>query len=415
MQLQTRLVIKMQILLLSPFFFPEQISTGKYNTYLAKALVLAGHDVTIVASHPIYPNWRAEISNATLPGIEIIRGGGWITYPRSTMLRRAILELWYAGFALTHFFRLGSRPDIVIPIFPPSLFFMLLHSFMPRAIRRVGIVHDLQGVYATRSGGLMSRILNGAIHFVEKKCFRACDRLIFLSASMANRAMAEYQLDGKCCSVCYPFVAIAGEVKDSVALANILLPDTFNVVYSGALGEKQNPEGLFAFMNDIACTQADVTCHIFSAGPKFDRLRLENSGTANCKVQFHELVPVEYLAELYSRSDVQIIPQAVNTSDGSLPSKLPNLLAAGVPVFVICESGSELGELVNEANAGVVANTWEIAELVGEFKSYRNKLAGESKHDRRMRLQAFVKSKFSINSVVESVLTAAKNKQEGGQ
>ena len=232
---------------------------------------------------------------------------------------------------------------------------------------------------------------------------------------MASRASAEYQLDGMRCGVCYPFVAIADEVSDGVALANVLLPDTFNVVYSGALGEKQNPDGLFAFLNDVARSQTNVTSHIFSAGPIFDRLRSANQGTVNSKVQFHDLVPVTQLAELYARSDVQIIPQALNTSEGSLPSKLPNLLAAGVPVFVICESGSELGELVNEAKAGVVANTWDIAELVGQFRSYRDNLAAESKHDRRLRLQAFVKSKFSINSVVDSVLAATRNKQKDGQ
>lgn len=403
----------MKVLMLSPFFFPEQISTGKYNTFLAKAFASAGHDVTAIASHPIYPNWRAEISNATLPQIEIKRGGGWITYPRSAMLRRAILELWYAWYVFSSYVRLRSRPDIVIPIFPPSLFFMLLHSLMPRAICRLGIVHDLQGVYATRSSGLISRIINGAIHFVEKRCFSACDRLIFLSISMANRAIIEYQLDAKKCSICYPFVAITDEKINSVALANILLPDTFNVVYSGALGEKQNPDGLLAFMNDIACAQTNVTCHIFSAGPIFDRLRTGSHRANNCKVQFHELVSEEQLAELYARSDVQIIPQALNTSEGSLPSKLPNLLAAGVLVFVICESGSELGDLVNDAKAGVVANTWDITELVRLFKLYRDKIASESKHDRRLRLQEFVKSKFSINLVVDTVLAAAKKKQEG--
>ena len=237
----------MKVLLLSPFFFPEQISTGKYNTYLAEALVSAGHDVTVFASHPIYPNWSAEISASTLPGIVIKRGGGWIRYPRSTILRRAILELWFAWYALTNYFKLPSSPDIVIPVFPPSLFFMLLCSLLPRGVCRVGIVHDLQGVYATRSSGLMSRVLNRAIHFVEKKCFSTCDHLIFLSASMEKRAIAEYQLVDERCSVCYPFVAIADEVKDRAALAKIILPSTFNVVYSGAFGEKQNPDGLFEF------------------------------------------------------------------------------------------------------------------------------------------------------------------------
>lgn len=227
---------------------------------------------------------------------------------------------------------------------------------------------------------------------------------------MAKRAIAEYQLDFNRCRVCYPFVGIAEEAKGGVALASVLLANSFNVVYSGALGEKQNPDGIFAFMNEIADGQTNVMCHIFSSGPIFDRLRAENAKSLNCNVQFHDLVPTEQLFELYARSDVQIIPQVLNTSDGSLPSKLPNLLAAGVPVFVICEKGSELGDLVIQARAGVVANTWDKDELAGQFRFYKNELAAESKHDRRIRLQAFVKSKFSINYVVESILDAAKNK-----
>ena len=404
----------MKVLLLSPFFFPEQISTGKYNSCLAEALVLVGCDISVITSHPIYPNWRAEVSNATLPGVKITRGGGWLVYPRSAILRRAILELWYAWHVMVNFFRIGSRPDIVIPIFPPSLFFMILNVFMSRSICRVGIVHDLQGVYASKSLSPMGRILKGVIHFVEKRCFNACDSLIFLSASMAKRAITEYQLDFNRCKVCYPFVAIAEDVKSDVALAGVLLANNFNVVYSGALGEKQNPDGIFAFMSEIANIQTNVTCHIFSSGPIFDRLRAAKAELLNCNVQFHDIVPTEQLAELYARSDVQIIPQAINTSEGSLPSKLPNLLAAGVPVFVICEKGSELGDLVNQARAGLVAHTWDMAELVEQFRIYKNELATESKHERRMRLQAFVKSKFSIDCVLGNVLSTAKNKQEAG-
>lgn len=398
----------MRILLLSPFFYPEQISTGKYNTYLAEALAAAGHEVTVLASHPIYPNWRAEISNAQLPNIEIKRGGGWIAYPRSAMLRRAILELWFAWYVVSSYFRLRDRPDVVVPIFPPSLFFMLLHSLMPRMIRRVGIVHDLQGVYAARAGGLASRLVNKAIHFVEKRCFKGCDQLLFLSSSMAKRAIDEYQLGDQPFKVCYPFVAVSDGVGGGDALATVVLPYTLNVVYSGALGEKQNPEGLFTFMNEVASVQTKVACHIFSAGPLFEKLRSKNEGRPSCTVQFHDLVSVEQLPELYARSDVQIIPQALNTSDGSLPSKLPNLLAAGVPVFAICESGSELGDLVNEADAGVVVNSWNTTELVKVFNTYRDKLSAESKLDRRGRLKSFVKSKFSIDSVVNCVVTAEK-------
>lgn len=400
----------MNVLLLSPFFFPEQISTGKYNTCLAEALVSAGHHVSVISSHPVYPNWRTEISHAGLPGMKIQRGGGWIHYPASGVLRRAVLELWYAWYALSHSFRLTDKPDIVISVFPPSLFFLLLNLWMPRSAMRVGIAHDLQGVYAARTGGWFYRALNYAIHQVEKICFNACDKMIFLSSSMAGRAIAEYQLNTARCSVQYPFVTITDEICNDVELLETLSPDTFNVVYSGALGVKQNPYGLYAFMNKITCTQANVQCHIFSAGPMFDQLRIAKQSDEKCKVHFHPLVQAGQLAELYARSDVQIIPQALNTSEGSLPSKLPNLLAAGVPVFVICEPGGELGELVKAADAGVVAHTWDSDELAGQFKTYREELVVESKAARRQRLQAFVNKTFNIQALVSKVLSVTANR-----
>jgi len=400
------------VLLLSPFFFPEAISTGKYNTCLAEALVSAGHGVSVISSHPVYPDWRPEISFASLPGMKIQRGGEWIRYPASGVLRRALLELWYAGYALSRYTRLTDKPDIVISVFPPSLFFLLLNLWMPRSALRVGIAHDLQGVYAARTGGLLYRTLNFAIHLVEKKCFNACDKMIFLSSSMAGRAIAEYQLDATRCSVHYPFVTLTDEIQNSGPRLDALSPDAFNVVYSGALGVKQNPYGLFAFMNKISGTQENVQCHIFSAGPVFDQLRAAKQNDDGCKVHLHPLVPTHQLAELYTRSDVQIIPQALNTSEGSLPSKLPNLLAAGVPVFVICEPGGELGELIESADAGVVAHTWDSDELAGQFKMYKEKLIAESKAARRQRLQAFVNRRFNIKTLVGDVLSVASKKEK---
>jgi hypothetical protein len=47
-----------RLLLLSPFFFPEPISTGRYNTFLVQALVDKGVHVDVICFHPLYPNWR---------------------------------------------------------------------------------------------------------------------------------------------------------------------------------------------------------------------------------------------------------------------------------------------------------------------------------------------------------------------
>ncbi|MGB8475721.1 MAG: hypothetical protein WCE61_16705, partial [Candidatus Acidiferrum sp.] len=58
MKNQERLSIPIKLWLFSPFFYPETISTGKYNTILSRALAERGVEVNVVTSHPFYPNWK---------------------------------------------------------------------------------------------------------------------------------------------------------------------------------------------------------------------------------------------------------------------------------------------------------------------------------------------------------------------
>jgi len=392
-----------RVLILSPFFYPEMISTGKYNTYLAEELVAQGLPVTVVSSYPIYPSWNPEKSDPTLPGMDIRRGGSWLRYPKSTLLRRAILECWYSWHAVTTYFGLKSKPTHLVAVFPPSLFFLLLALVLPSSTKKIGIVHDLQGVYASQSKGLIGRVVNAAIHMVEQKCFAGCDRLIFLSESMAARAIQEYGLDKEQCAVCYPFVALPDHpLSEGTALKHLFDEQKINVVYSGALGDKQNPDALVDFFSNLTVARSGVCCHIFSAGPHFERLRSSTSELGT--VHFHDLVDSEHLSELYARSGVQVIPQAFGTGDGSLPSKLPNLMAVGVPVFVICDSGSELADLVKEADAGGVCNSWDSADLVDHFVQFLPQMIDEPRSERRLRQQEFVQEKFSIRRVVDEII-----------
>ena len=357
-----------------------------------------------ITSHPLYPSWKPVRSEAKLPGVEIIRGGVWLRYPNSALMRRIILELWYTWYVLYSYVGNKKNIDYVMPIFPPSLFFYVLSLFIPRNCRKVGIVHDLQGVFAGQSRGLVGRGINKAIHSIERRCFAKCDKLIFLSHAMLNRAVSEYALDGAKCTVCYPYVMLdESSNKQNNALSGLFNSGQTNLVYSGTLGDKQTPDCLLEFSHELQVVKLDLDCHVFSSGPHFERLRAEYRERKS-PVKFHDLVPAENLNELYARSDVQIIPQAPGTSDGSLPSKLPNLMAAGVPVFIVCDTGSELAELVNEANAGQVVYTWEIGGLIDEFIGWLDKLEEEDREARRMRLAKFVSRKFSVENIVDEVI-----------
>ena len=88
----------------------------------------------------------------------------------------------------------------------------------------------------------------------------------------------------------------------------------------------------------------------------------------NSKIHFHGLVEKEHLEELYHKSDVQIIPQKEGTSKGSLPSKLPNLLASDTKIFLITDDNSELEIFFKNNNLDFVVTNWNIKELINSLQ-----------------------------------------------
>jgi colanic acid biosynthesis glycosyl transferase WcaI len=77
-------VTQEEVLILSPFFYPEPISTGKYNGLVAEGLSKQGAKVTAICSYPIYPDWVPQRNPTELPGVTALRGGAWPSMPVTT-------------------------------------------------------------------------------------------------------------------------------------------------------------------------------------------------------------------------------------------------------------------------------------------------------------------------------------------
>lgn len=350
------------IILLSPFFFPELISTGKYNTDLAIDLSNDGHNVTVLCFHPFYPKWKIKKTRNQLKNLKIIRGGSNLVFPNNSFLRRIILEITFAFFTLRNLRKISKNIDVVIPVFPPSLAFYFIIPFINKKIKKVGIIHDLQELYSSEKGGYFNKLISFFIHKVEKKNYNFCDKLIFLSNEMKTFAINQYNLDDKKVFVSYPFISLKN--NNTNQLNHLFNPKKVNIVYSGALGEKQNPEELYNFFDKASKNLNNTEYHIFSEGRIFEKLKKNN---INPKINFNDLVKTEFLEELYFKSDVQIIPQKKGTSKGSLPSKLPNLMASKCKIFVITDPESEIDLIFKKYKLEKVVTTWNIENLVNSL------------------------------------------------
>jgi glycosyltransferase involved in cell wall biosynthesis len=383
-------------LLLSPFFYPEPISTGRYNTHLSEFLRDSGYDVTVACSHPLYPTWKPEHSDQTLPGIRIVRGGLNVHYPAQVFARRAVLELWFAWYATRQLWALRRQVDVVVGVFPPSLFAAV--GLMVCKLPWVGIVHDLQGAYAEPTGGWIGGVVARLVHRVERYAFSRCKSLVFLSQTMKQRAATEYQLQDARCEVLYPRHNVQLSDTPDPGVAALFDPAHKHVVYAGALGQKQNPEGLLALFEGLLKRRDDVVCHIFSAGPVWQSMRERTD--LDPRLRLHDLVDEAALQTLLERSTLHCIIEIPGASQGSLPSKLANLLWLAVPIFCICDAGSELAGLVERSGVGRVDSTFDTATQVQALDEFVGVAAALHRTYEQTRLRPALEELFTLRRLV---------------
>ena len=382
------------ITIITPFFFPEPISTGKFNTEMALALKERGHKVKVLCFHPFYPSWKIQKSTDSLEGIEIVRGGRFLKFTNNATIRRVILELSFTFFLLRNLSKLRGKTDVIIPVFPPSLGFLVAKLFLKKRTKKVGMVHDLQEIYANQKTNLIGKIISKSIHFVEKGCYQSCDLLIFLSQEMKDTAQDIYKLSPSKLRVQYPFITIDSENKTN-DLEEILPREYKHIVYSGALGEKQHPKGLYELFDFCSKSLHRVMFHVFSQGNHFEELNEQNS---NNKIKFHPLVPKKNIEELYQRSSIQVVPQLPRTSKGSLPSKLPNLLVSGVNVVCITDKGSEIETLFQKNNFKTIITSWDREKIKDIFEML---LQQEKRNENQIEIS---KNLFLIDSMIDKIL-----------
>ncbi len=383
------------ILILSPFFFPEPISTGKFNSDLAIALRDVGCNVSVLCSHPIYPKWKVEYNESQIDGIKIVRGGANIRYSKTPVIRRLTLELWFSFYVLRNIFKFQKETDIIITVFPPSLAFYIVFPFLKSNINKIGMVHDIQEVYSMDKKGFVNKIISFIINKVEGKTLRNCNKLVFLSNEMKETAKEYYKLFNQKLLVQYPFSTLdMGNVTNDL---EVILPENkIHIVYSGALGEKQNPKGVYDFFDYASTKMKNTTFHFFSQGQNFEKLKNYNNNT---EIKFHNLVPRSNIEELYRRSTVQIIPQLPNTSRGSLPSKLPNLLASGCRILFITDAESEVDILFKKHKLNKVITSWDNEFMLKSLLQLLNQ------EDFNIENQLKIAEElFSINSMVNKIL-----------
>ena len=172
------------------------------------------------------------------------------------------------------------------------------------------------------------------------------------------------------------------------------LQDKFIVQYSGNIGVTHNVETLLDVANTLR-EETDIIFQIIGRGERSNEIarQIKTDGLTNCL-----MLPFRDDSELYEslcEADIAVIILDDKTPDISIPSKIYNIMSAGLPIMAIASHDSGLAELVTRHQLGKV---FEKNDISGMRKFIHELMSNEKQ-----------RSLYSSNSLEASGIYTSQN------
>ena len=223
-------------------------------------------------------------------------------------------------------------------------------------------IQDFEIDAAFKMGFLPEKVLSHLVKQIEKIIMKKFDRVSSISEKMLKRLINDKINFKKC--VFFPNWV---DTEKIFPLFERTLfrkewgvdDDTFIVLYSGNMGEKQGLEIIIETASKLADDQY-ILFILCGNGSARNRLFRMADGIKN--IHFLPIQPIDRFNQLLNTADIHLLPQKDIAVEMVLPSKLTGILASGGLVITNAKKDTELAKVVLEAG-GMVFNSEDSSEL----------------------------------------------------
>lgn len=369
--------IRKKILMLSAYFPPEAMPTETLQFQLLDAFVDAGFSVRVLCPIPsrgIPQNVRAEYRHKKR---EELRNGS-IVINRFYMPKEGrdpvSRALRYFMLNFMHYFKAVRVKDADILFCastPPTQ--GALCSLIKRSLK-IPFVYNLQDIFPDSlvNAGMTvegSRLWRIGRH-MEDYTYRNADKIIAISHGGKNNIIAKGVPEEKV-EVIYNWAntdQIVPVPRNNNKLFDELGLDRskFYISYAGNIGPAQNVGLLLDAANHLV-HMPDIQFVIFGSGSEQQMIAERVKDLSN--VRIFPLMPKERLSEVYSLGDLSLVIARKGLGAASMPSKTWSIMAAGTPVLLSYDQGSELWGVVEKNGCGYCAQPDDAVELAKKILS----------------------------------------------
>ena len=348
-------------------FAPEDSAIGLYSTQMAEYIAEQGHDVRVITGFPYYPQWKIHDSYKKKPvfyseernGVKIRRYRQYV--PKDPTFSKRIRHLLsFTAGSLINCIRNG-KSDIVICIIPftSSAFLGRFLKFIHGSKLWVHI-QDFEFDAAIESGLLKDnkkRIIRFLIR-IEKALLKSADKVSTISNGMLKRLEEKTDVKG------YYFTNWLDLDRFNVKFSSkhpFMKPGKFNILYSGNIGNKQDWELFFQFLDSLRDLD-QIQVVVVGEGAMQEQVKSKLDDYPF--VSHHNLVPFEDLPLLLNSADLHILFQKDDVVDTVMPSKILGMMGSAKPSIVTGSPLSEVKTIFEKSGGGYYLNADDLEGLI---------------------------------------------------
>ena len=355
----------MKILYVSQYFYPE---TFRGNDIVFD-LVSKGHDVTVLTGKPNYPLgffykgykfWG--IQNEQIHGANVIRIP---TIPRGKG-GAARLILNYFSFILFSFFPARYKVDTDFEI-------VFVQQLSPVTMALPGIwalkrnkkaklylwVLDLWPESVTSTSGFSNRFVIGLLDKVVRYIYSKAD-YILISSKLFEESI-KLRTDNKRIMY-FPNWAESlyenSEIKKDLELP--VLPNGFNIMFAGNIGEAQDFETILKAAN--LTKSESINWVLIGDGRKLNWVKSQVKDLDLHNVYIFGRYPIEIMPAFFQRADVMLLTLKKSLiSELTVPAKLQAYMASGK--IILGAINGEAKSIINNNNVGLASDSGDFNSL----------------------------------------------------
>lgn len=351
----------MKILLISPFFYPDEVGIALYNRLTVDYLIKKKHDVSIITAVPYYPEWsikppynkaklftKEKYSEAT-----VFRVKHYVP-TKPTAIKRIIQLIHFTVASLRYVFSVPKNCKIIVVSPFTSTIIVGLFVKLLRGGKIWCHIQDFEfdaGIETLKFKYFISPLFK-----IETFLFNRCDKVSTISHAMLEKLINKTNTS----AILFPNFINVENFKTPIEQPHPYFNRTGKpqLLYSGNIGEKQDWN---FFQNFCLEVLEDIDITIVGNGVMRDSLKEKLKGLTN--IRFFNLVPYSELPQLLCSFDGHILFQKKEVIDSVMPSKIIAMMLSGKPSFLYGNSVSESKIVIEQSAGGIFYSGNSIKEF----------------------------------------------------